>query len=353
LRKSWGLNDLISDDGEKNRNDHRHHAIDALVISMTTRAMVKKVADAAKKEEETKTSIVKHIPKPWLEFNWDDLQQQLDAIMVSHKPDHGSPAQQGGTSGRMHEDTYYGYAGIGQKKDGIAIVVRKPLLGLTKMADLDNIRDAALQSAIKNFVGSGADIPQALKEFSEADMIQGKVNIWKDIQRVRIIDEKPRDVLVDVKKGKNGNPIKLAQGGSNHCAEIYCPKNGKKAGKWQMEVIKTFDANQKGFVPEWYKEFPDAAHMMTLHINDIVAYDENGQTVVVRVQKIGTNGQIFFMKNNTVKSSSEDPSISFMAGSMQSKVINFRRILVEVDGSIYDPLGILTTVPKIQSAEVA
>ncbi|MDR2880322.1 MAG: type II CRISPR RNA-guided endonuclease Cas9, partial [Azoarcus sp.] len=35
LRKYWGLNNILSADGEKTRSDHRHHAVDALVVACT------------------------------------------------------------------------------------------------------------------------------------------------------------------------------------------------------------------------------------------------------------------------------------------------------------------------------
>ena len=35
LRKLWGLNNILSDDGKKTRADHRHHAVDALTVACT------------------------------------------------------------------------------------------------------------------------------------------------------------------------------------------------------------------------------------------------------------------------------------------------------------------------------
>jgi CRISPR-associated endonuclease Csn1 len=35
LRQRWNLNGIIGHDDEKNRADHRHHAIDAIVIALT------------------------------------------------------------------------------------------------------------------------------------------------------------------------------------------------------------------------------------------------------------------------------------------------------------------------------
>ena len=48
LRGHWGLNSALGEDQErKNRDDHRHHAVDAIVIAMTNRAMLQKVSTAA------------------------------------------------------------------------------------------------------------------------------------------------------------------------------------------------------------------------------------------------------------------------------------------------------------------
>src|SRR5690606_38912456 len=55
LRRRWGLNDLLPDHNiaggdtvkEKNRKDHRHHAIDAFVIACTSRSLIQKIATAS------------------------------------------------------------------------------------------------------------------------------------------------------------------------------------------------------------------------------------------------------------------------------------------------------------------
>jgi len=59
LRWQWGLdsvlaghNSAIGGDVKKNRNDHRHHAIDAIVIALTDRSMVQKASKQAKLNQE-------------------------------------------------------------------------------------------------------------------------------------------------------------------------------------------------------------------------------------------------------------------------------------------------------------
>jgi hypothetical protein len=44
LRAKFGLNDILGLDGEKNRNDHRHHAVDACVIAVTDQGMLQRFA---------------------------------------------------------------------------------------------------------------------------------------------------------------------------------------------------------------------------------------------------------------------------------------------------------------------
>jgi hypothetical protein len=138
--------------------------------------------------------------------------------------------------------------------------------------------------------------------------------------------------------------LKLAQGGSNQRAEIYCPKSGKNAGKWQMEVIKTFNANKQAFAPNWRKEFPDADLVMTLHRDDMVAYEEEGKTVIKRVRKLNSPDKAVFVDINRAKL---DKNEGWEASANKLQEKKTRSIMVEIDGSVYDPLGILTTKRKV------
>lgn len=48
LRHQWGLNSILSKEPLKNRSDHRHHAVDAVTISLTDRGSVQRMTRAAK-----------------------------------------------------------------------------------------------------------------------------------------------------------------------------------------------------------------------------------------------------------------------------------------------------------------
>lgn len=141
LRRAWGLNNLLPDHNyddttkEKNRKDHRHHAIDAAVAAVTTRSLLQKIATAAGRGEAVgEEDALRKIALPWPGFR-EDLKAVVGRIVVSHKPDHGSlpkPGNGGHTAGQLHNDTAYGLTGKLDEKGNTIVVRRKPLTSLTQ-----------------------------------------------------------------------------------------------------------------------------------------------------------------------------------------------------------------------------
>jgi len=155
LRRSWGLNSVLDDildkDGKplkttdrdgveiKSREDHRHHAIDAVVVALSTRSLLKRYQDYFKRYGRDGTGDVP-LPEGW-DFLRDDVERMVRRIVVSHRADRK-------LRGAFHEETFYGQA---RDREGNEIpgvfVTRKPLKDLTgKM--VRNIRDAAVRDLI-------------------------------------------------------------------------------------------------------------------------------------------------------------------------------------------------------------
>lgn len=88
LRAKFGLNDVLSLRGEKNRNDHRHHAVDACVIAVTDQGLLQRFAKAsASAREKQVNKLVESMPLPWDSYR-EHVQRAVENIWVSHKPDH-------------------------------------------------------------------------------------------------------------------------------------------------------------------------------------------------------------------------------------------------------------------------
>ena len=100
LRGHFGLNKILGLNGEKNRNNHRHHAIDACVIGVTDQGLLQQFAKASSRAEPLGLErFVEVVPYPWKTFR----EHVLRAVVhkVSHRPDHSH-------EGQMHNDTAYG-----------------------------------------------------------------------------------------------------------------------------------------------------------------------------------------------------------------------------------------------------
>ena len=104
LRAKFGLNDVLSLQGEKNRNDHRHHAVDACVIAVTDQGLLQRFASASASARERQLNrLVEDMPLPWPTYR-EHVSRAVGNIWVSHKPDHGH-------EGAMFDETIYSASG--------------------------------------------------------------------------------------------------------------------------------------------------------------------------------------------------------------------------------------------------
>jgi CRISPR-associated endonuclease Csn1 len=107
IRGKFGLNELLSGDETKNRNDHRHHALDAAVIGITDTAMLQKFSRAsASARDKSMDKLLDKLAYPWESYR-QHVERGLEGITVSFKPDHSY-------EGAMHEDTAWGLLGDGK-----------------------------------------------------------------------------------------------------------------------------------------------------------------------------------------------------------------------------------------------
>lgn len=98
LRGQWGINTLLNashDTWYKNRSDHRHHALDAVVIALCDRSII------AATSRMNQTLGYAGITVPPCPLRRDDIENELKKIVVSIKPDHGP-------EGRLYAETAMG-----------------------------------------------------------------------------------------------------------------------------------------------------------------------------------------------------------------------------------------------------
>lgn len=327
LREHWGLNTVLDDQG-KDRSEHRHHAIDAFVVACTERGTLQKYATERRDyfKPEMPDEKAPHLPFP--SFRRDEMKRLLEAMVISHKPDQGDPQgaiRKGKTVAKLHEETYYGMGGEGSKGKFL-LIQRVDVSEFKSGKDLDVLIDQ-----------KGTANPLRLElerhpEKQEADVIADYF-AKRSTKKVRCYRERGKDVILSF-KDKNGKPYRYAVYGSNAYAEIYCPDRGKNAGKWQVEIIPNYCAHQKGFVPNWRHTDAHAKLIMRLYVNDMVAYEKDGETVIARVKKM--SGERVYVRPHLIAKEEGDKE-SWAASGPQMQLKNLRKIRVDVTGRVFDP----------------
>jgi len=207
LRHHWGLNTILNtEDDTKTRDDHRHHAVDALVMACSKRSHLQELS---KRNRYHKNHELKDFPDPWLHFR-QDAEKAVEQILVSHKKQKNLLTVRTHTTkkngvihknvgvaarGQLHLDTVYG-----KRKDVFTneqnYHVRKPITSLTA-AEIPKIVDIAIKIIIY----------KAIEEFG--------LNI-NSKDRKPIVKTKEEKVLFDqllnkpfFLPNKNGNPVPI------------------------------------------------------------------------------------------------------------------------------------------------
>ncbi len=291
LRAKFGLNDVLGLRGEKNRNDHRHHAIDACVIGVTNQRLLQRFAQAsASAREQQLNKLVENMPMPWgtdKDHRYlNSVKLAIDRIWVSHKPDHSH-------EGAMHNDTAYALLGDGR------VSVHKTVDGVRSKFE-DNLK-------VIQFTSSKAGLRHGVLE-----------------------DGAPR-------------PYKGYKGDSNYCIEIV--RNEKE--KWEGEVISTFEAYQlvrlNGLASLQQSRFSVSKKplVMRLVIDDYIRLQIKDQMVTMRIAKIAGNGQVFMASHQESNVDARNRNaedvftyVSKMAGSLYSA--RARRVTISAVGELSD-----------------
>ena len=357
LRRNWGLNSLLAAEGDKsanspkNRKDHRHHAIDAMVIGVTTRSLLKRIATAAGRfeGEDFENFVKKAVSEilPWENFR-NDAKDVVDKIIISHKQDHGTISRagyaqgKGKTAGQLHDATALGLTGETDDEGKKIVVTRENFLSL-ESTDIPKIRDknlrAELDSAAKQSLPPDfgkMTKAQKKKEFQKVLVSFARDHqLYKAIRHVRVLDSLH---VIEI-KDKNGKAYKAYKGNSNYRYDVWETLDGK----WNSEVISTFDAHQPKWSSQFHKNNPTARKVLSLQQNDMVAYNdpEKGH-VIARIVKFGQNGQIFFAPHNEADvsardSNKNDPFKLTVKTATGLKKMQFRQIRVDEMGRVFDP----------------
>jgi len=281
LRQRFGLNNILSTDNHKNRDDHRHHAIDACVIGIIDTWILQEIANQAENYENKNelSEITKRFPEPFRGMPRGDFRDRVKAkvagIIVSHKPEHGA-------GGALHNESNYG---INQSNDAVdgELITRKAIDALT-WNEIDKVRDLHLREKLQALKAEhGKDVKALAKGLADF----GADN---NIRRVRIL--KKQADFITIKDRKTGAPYRAVIPGENHHMDIIEGADGV----WRGFAASIFDVNQKDYVPAWKAQYPGAKLIMRVHKGDLVSVmDDDGETRIKRIVRLSPSNNILYL----------------------------------------------------------
>lgn len=331
LRRAWGLNNILADDGEKTRLDHRHHAIDALVVALTTRSAVQKInthshlsADGRIKIQDYKSPI-------------PDLRQKaethIENMVVSHK-------SQRKIKGPLHKEFLYSLTGEYDEK-GIPIVAIRKSLSDMKEPDLKHIRDAKIRELAFEHLSNAKNYNDAFKNPDNPFQMKTKNGGVRNIRKVRLVYNRSVTEIGQPLSRKNNKKRNVWTMG-NHHVELLEYENEKSQKKWKGKVVSTLEATLRNGRKEPVVETrsdPAERFVGVLHPNDMVRLEHKGQEKICRVQKMDINENIVFREHTDADIKDWKKQINFTANTLKGAQVS----ILEVD-----PIGQIRSEKPLQ-----
>lgn len=263
FRKMWGLQDEYV---KKERANHIHHCIDAIVIACIGRKEYENWAHYKKCEEEYEVgkATKPYFEKPWPTFS-EDVKSISNEVFVSHyTPDNmpkqtrkkmrvrgkvklnkeGKPIYLQGDSARgiLHRETFYGAI---ERNGKIKYVIRKRL-GDLKPTEIEKIVDDIVRQRVK----------RAVDEFgfkNAIDTSNPDYTIWMNeeknvpIKKVRIYAKLTEPIPLKKQRDLSDKDYKqryLVANETNYCMAVYEGKNGKGKIFRSSQIVSNIDAAQ-------------------------------------------------------------------------------------------------------------
>jgi CRISPR-associated endonuclease Csn1 len=283
LCHEWGLHALLHPDGKntKNRDDHRHHAVDALAVALTTDAFVKRLSDFFARERQGEKPAM---PCPWETF-WEDTRDAVRKIMVSHRARRK-------VSGPLHAERPLRRTDEIErdknKTEYHIFLKRVPLAEIT--ADqVNNIQDAKVREAVQRHLdANGGDPRKAFKTLPQlTDNATGEV---REIKKVRVRFKQQLALMVPLRP----SPHSYADTGDNHHIALF--RNGDEVFFKPISRLEAYRRVGSGKPLVERSHTGGSQFVMTLCKGDMVEFpapkpDENGARLFV-VVGLASKGQL-------------------------------------------------------------
>lgn len=320
LREHWGLFHALNTEGEKNRDDLRHHAVDAVAIAFTTRSVFMKATAHRKRHADGRVGKITPLSAETVpaapEWLHDALKQRLASMVVSHEATRK-------IRDAFHEETAYGLRDPLKKEE---YHYRKNLVDLS-VAGVKDIVDQGLRRRAEEILNATGLPPK--EAFKEGIPMGTTV-----ARRARLKKQFPKAELLPVPKD---NPTKFYQLGNNHHVAIFEDDEGNRDWRFvsMLDAARRLRLDKAKHPVDTNPPSPGFRFVMWLAPNDLAYLPEEEPNTIYEVVALkATNDAVVFRVAHAARNSSSMPEF-------KRSVNKFKAVKLEVD-----PIGGIREVPE-------
>lgn len=281
LRRRFGIG--FDSNQRKNRDDHRHHALDAAVIGIMDRSLINRLTRTASKAEvQGLERLLDDLTEPFEGYR-SSVMKRAESIYVDSRARHfDADPDPSRTTGKLHEETYYGIVrDLPENVEALAVgnvVRRKPVAALS-IKEVSSVRDGALRKAIQE--AAEIDPLTGKSELTEKEL-EAALSAWSErsgAKRVRVL--KKEATLLTISNRRGGVPYKAVVPAENAYLDIY----EDDQSRWVCHSVDSMTANSSQVLNE---SDDRGRFIMRLHKGDFVQlFDADGLVnEVKRVYKL-------------------------------------------------------------------
>ena len=353
LRSLWELNDALGGPpGEKNRSDHRHHALDAAVIAVTDRSVYRGLTEMARLNVEDGrhpfTRGRTKLDMPWPGFG-QAVKDGLANVVISHAPLRK-------LSGSLHKGKAYGRRFV-PGESGEKFVRRWSLKDLSDAMFTERktdeqgkkkggrpapkIVDPVLREAMQKEVRGRGSVKAAFPEgtFPHPANPGGPL-----VRRVRVYENLSESTLspMDKQRTRNDAPFQHYAYGNNHHVEIF---RNAQTGKVEPRFVTMMEAAARArrhktsiVEREWEgREFLMSLainDMVELAINDMVEVGKGGPENLYRVQALDAANRNIILRRHKAATLIDDLDRLIASPNVLIEKRNARKVNVSPIGEL-------------------
>jgi CRISPR-associated endonuclease Csn1 len=309
LRDEWMLNRILRDGTTeqggkvtKSREDHRHHAVDAVAIALTDESTIQELSRAAQQAPQQGRRRFAAVPAPWPDFV-DSVRREIGRIIVSHRPSRK-------VSGALHEETLYSRSlpvPDSPKSQQNAPRVRKPLERLSK-TEVEDIADPTVRDMVQKKLAQLGGDPKKFSVAGNLPFFRTTDGREIPIKSVRVIKRTPTFPL------GAGERQRHVTSESNHHLEIFAEldENGQEV-EWDGVVVPLAEAYERlrNRLPVVQRDFgAQCQFKYSLAAGDVIECDDadgGRRLLVVRGTAIegGKTGRVALVPINDARQKKE------------------------------------------------